>query len=157
MIEYELFNEKRAQILSSYSSDKIIERGDIISIGYLDYIVTNLMIPIERKQRLAVWPAKIRIPDDLEDIRLLHWIQQNLKGLRIRLSNNTNTVEGKVTDYWPGIKYMPPVCIKPNEESKVKYIESYPKRLEIISIGPSNPVMLDLTDYMLMEILGNQK
>ncbi len=155
MVEYELFNEKTERFFGLFSNDKMLVKGDVISFCGESYIVANLMIPFDRKLRVAVWPSIIKIPDDLEDIRLLHWIQHNLKGLKIRLSNNLNTIEGEVINYWPGIKYLPPESLKQVIDSKINYTEYCNRRMEILSIDSSDTGIHDLFDFQIMEILSN--
>jgi len=155
MSEYEISNEKTAEFLGPYSSNKMLEKGDVINFQGENFFVTNLMIPSDRKLRIAVWPAKINLPGDIEDLRLLHWIQQNIIGLKIRISNNKNSIEGKVVNYWPGIRFMPSNNLKPNERPETYYAEEYPGRLEILSIEPDNPTMIDLLSFSMIEILGN--
>jgi len=155
MNKYELFNEKTAEFLGSYSSDKMLEKGDVLTFQGDKYFVVNLMIPSERILRIAVWPAKINLPGDIEDLRLLHWIQQNIIGLKIRISNNKNSIEGEVISYWPGIRFVPSDNLKSNERPETYYAEEYPSRLEILSIEPNNPTMIDLLSFSIIEILGN--
>jgi len=155
MNEYELFNEKTAEFLGPYLNDKMLEKGDVITFQGENYFVSNLMILKDCKLRIAVWPAKINLPGDIEDLRLLHWIQQNIIGLKIRISNNKNSIEGKVVNYWPGIRFMPSNNLKPNERPETYYAEEYPGRLEILSIEPDNPTMIDLLSFSMIEILGN--
>jgi len=154
MSEYEVFNEKTAEFLSPYLSDKMLEKGNVITFQAENYFVSNLMIPKDRKLRVTVWPAKIHLPRDIEDLRLLHWIQQNLIGLKIRISNDKSSIEGMVINYWPGIRYMPPDNLKPNERPETYYAEEYPSRLEILSIEPNNPTMIDLLRFSMIEIIG---
>ena len=154
MDEYELFNEKTAEFSGLYLSDKMLEKGDVITFQGENYFVSNLIIPSDSKLRVAVWPAKIYIPKDIEDLRLLHWIQQNLIGLKIRLSNDKNSIEGKVINYWPGIRFMPPDNLKPGERPETFYAEEFPSRLEFLTLGPDNPTIIDLLDYTMIEILS---
>lgn len=154
MNEYELFNEKTAEFLGRYLSDKMLEKSDVIVFQEGNFFVSNLIIPSDRKLRVAVWPAKINLPGDIEDLRLLHWIQQNLIGLKIRISNDKSSIEGMVINYWPGIRYMPPDNLKPNERPETYYAEEYPSRLEILSIEPDNPTMIDLLRFSMIEIIG---
>ena len=133
----------------------MLEKGDVITFQGENYFVSNLMILKDCKLRIAVWPAKINLPGDIEDLRLLHWIQQNIIGLKIRISNNKNSIEGKVVNYWPGIRFMPSNNLKPNERPETYYAEEYPGRLEILSIEPDNPTMIDLLSFSMIEILGN--
>ena len=153
--EYEIFNEKTAEFTGLYSSDKMLEKCDIIKFQGENYIVSNLIIPSDRKLRVAVWPSKIKLPIDIEDHRFLHWIQQNLIGLRIRLSNDKNSIEGKVIDYWPGKRFMPPDYPGSGERTETFYAEEFPLRLEILSLGPDDPSIIDLLDFSIIEILGN--
>lgn len=154
MTDYLLFNEKIGAFIGLYSSDKMLERGEIINFQGDNYLITNLMVPCNKKLRISVWPSVIHIPDDLEDSRLLHWIQQYLKGLKIRISDSKTSFEGKVTGYWSGIKMLPPLYIKTSQESVINCTDIYPKKMEILSIGSSNQTMIDLLDYKVMEILG---
>ena len=155
MNEYELYNKKRAGFEGPYFSDKMLEMGDVISFQGENYIVSELMMPENRKLRVAVWPAKINLPDDIEDLRLLRWIQLNLIGLKIRLSNDRDSIEGRVINYWPGIRYMPPANLKPGERPATLNAEDFPGRLEFLTLGPGNPAMIDLLDFSIIEILNN--
>ena len=154
MSEYELFNEKTAEFLGRYLSDKMLEKSDVIVFQEENFFVSNLIILSDRKLRVAVWLAKINLPGDIEDLRLLHWVQQNLIGLKIRISNDKSSIEGMVINYWPGIRYMPPDNLKPNERPETYYAEEYPSRLEILSIEPDNPTMIDLLRFSMIEIIG---
>lgn len=155
MSEYELFNEKTAELLGPYLSDKMLEKRDVIVFQGENFFVSNLMIPSNHKLRVAVWPAKINLPKDIGDLRLLHWIQLNLIGLKIRISNDKNSIEGKVINYWPRIRFMPPDNLKPGEIPETFYAEEFPSRLEILSLVPDNPTMIDLLNFSMIEILGN--
>jgi len=154
MSEYELFNEKRAEFIGPYLSDKMLEKGDVITFQGENYFVTNLMILKDSKLRIAVWPAKINLPGDIEDLQLLNWIKQNLIGMKIRLSNNKNSIEGKVINYWPRIRFIPPDNLKLNERPETFYAEELPGRLEILSPGPDDPTMIDFPAFSMIEILG---
>jgi hypothetical protein len=154
MNEYELFNEKPIEFLGPYLSDKMLEKGDVITFHDENFFVSNLIIPSDRKLIVTVWPAKIYLPGDIEDLRLLRWIQQNLIGMKIRISNDKSSIEGMVINYWPGIRYMPSNNLKPNERPQYYYAEEYPGRLEILSIEPDNPTMIDLLRFSMIEILG---
>jgi len=155
MGEYEIFNVKTAEFLGPYLSDKMVEKCDVITFKGGNYIVSNLMIPEDGKLRVAVWPAKINLPGDIEDLRLLHWLQQNIIGLKIRISNNKNSIEGEVISYWPGRRFVTSDNLNPNERPETYYAEEYPGRLEILSIEPDNPTMIDLLNFSMIEILGN--
>jgi len=154
MHEYELFNEKTAEFLGPYLSDKMLEKGDILTFQRENYFVSHLMIPSDGKLRVAVWPVKIYLPGDIEDLQLLNWIKQNLIGMKIRLSNDKNSIEGKVINYWPRIRFVPPDNLKPDERPETFYAEELPGRLEILSLGPDNPTMIDLPTFSMIEILG---
>ncbi len=153
MSVYELFNEKTAKFLGLYLSDKMLEKGDVIAFQGEDFFVSDLIIPSDRKLRVAVWPAKIKLPIDIEDLRLLHWIQQNLIGLKIRLSKDKYSIEGKVINYWPGIRFMPPNNLKPGKRPEAFYTEEFPSRLEFLTLGPDNQRVIDLLDFSMIEIL----
>ena len=155
MNEYELFNEKTAEFFGTYLGDKMLEKCDVLTFQGENYFVFNLMIPSDGKLRIAVWPAKINLPGDIEDLRLLHWIQQNLIGLKIKISNNKNCIEGEVINYWPGIRFLPSDNLKPNERPETYFAEEYPSRLEILSLEPDNPTMIDLLSFTMIEILGD--
>jgi len=155
MNEYEVFNEKTAKFIGIYSSDKMLARRDVISIKGENYVTSDLMIPEDQKSRIAVWPARIRIPNDLKDVRLLHWLQQNLIGLNIRISGSDKSIEGVVLNYRSEMMYLPPVRFKPNEEPKVYYTEHYPRRLEILSKLTEDPILIDLTEYQMIDILSS--
>ena len=114
-----------------------------------------MWIPKDRKLRVAIWPTKIYLPGDFEDLRLLHWIKQNIKGMKIRLSNVKGSIEGKVINYWPGIRVMPKDNLRSGEKPKTYYTEEFPSRLEFLTLGPDNPQMIDLLDFSMIEILGN--
>lgn len=155
MNEYELFNEKNAAFAGPYFSDKMLEKGDVITFQGESYIVSDLMMPENRKLRVAVWPARINLPDDIEDLRLLRWIQQNLIGMKIKLSNDKDSIEGRVINYWPGIiRDMEPANLKPGERPVNPDAESFPGRLEFLTLGPGNPAMIDLLDFSMIEILN---
>jgi hypothetical protein len=154
MEEYELFNEKTAEFFGTYLSDKMLEKGDVITFQGKNYFVSNLMILKDRKLRIAVWPAKINLPGDIEDLQLLNWIKKNLVGMKIRLSNNKNSIEGKVINYWPRIRFIPPDNLKPDERPETFYAEELPGRLEILSPGPDDLTMIDLPTFSMIEILG---
>jgi len=49
---------------------------------------------------------------------------------------------------------MPPDNLKPNERPETYYAEEYPSRLEILSIEPDNPTMIDLLRFSMIEIIG---
>ena len=154
MNEYELFSEKPAKFIGPYLSDKMLEKGDIITFQIENFVVSNLMMPENRKLRVSVWPAKIYLPRDIEDLRLLHWIQQNLIGMKIRLSNDESNIDGVVINYWPRIRFIPPDNLNLNERPKTLYAEEFPGRLEILSLGPDDPTLIDLPNFSLIEILG---
>lgn len=154
--EYEIFNEKTAEFTGLYLSDKMLEKCDIITFQGENYIVSDLIIPSDRKLRVAVWPSKIKLPIDIEDHRFLHWIQQNLIGLKIRLSNDKNSIEGRVIDYWPGKRFIPPDFPGSGERTETFFAEEFPLRLEILSLGPDDPSIIDLLDFSVIEIIGNQ-
>ena len=155
MNEYELYNKKRAGFEGPYFSDKMLEMGDVISFQGENYIVSELMMPENRKLRVAVWPAKINLPGDIEDLRLLRWIQLNLIGMKIRLSNDRDSIEGRVINYWPAIRFMPSANLQPGERPATLYAEDFPGRLEFLTLGPGNPAMIDLLDFSIIEILDN--
>ena len=154
MNEYELFNEKTARFFGLFSSDKMLMKGDVISVKGENFVVSNLMIPEDRKLRVAVWSARILIPGDLKDIRFLHWIRQNLIGMNIRISRSDKSIEGVVINYNPEMMYLPPVSFKPHEEPKVYYAEQYPRRLKILSRLTDDPVMIDILEYQTINILA---
>lgn len=118
MNEYELFNEKTMRFFGLYSSDKMLVNGDVIPVKGENYVVSNLMTPEDRKLRVAVWPARIWIPDDLDEIRLLHWVRQNIVGLNIRVSSPDKSIEGMVIKYFSELMYLQRVCLKPHEGTK---------------------------------------
>ena len=156
MSEYELFNEKTAEFLGSYLSDKMLEKGDVVTSEGEDYIISYLLIPSDRKLRVAVWPAKIYLPVDIGDLRLLRWIQQNLIGAKIRLTNNKGSVEGEVISYWPGKRIAPPDILISHDRPEIFIAEEFPDRLEFLNLGSDNPTIIDLLDYTMIEILGKQ-
>jgi hypothetical protein len=157
MNDYELFNEKTTEFISPYLSDKMLERGDIITFQGENYFVFNLLMPKDRKLIVAVWPVKIYLPGDIEDLRLLNWIQKNLKGMKIRLSNDKGSIEGVVINYWPGIRVIPPDNLRSGKKPETFYAEEFPCRLEFLTLGPDNPTMIDLLDYTMIEILSNKE
>jgi hypothetical protein len=157
MNEYELLNEKTGEFIGTYLSGRMLERGDIITFSGENYFVFNLMIPEDRKLRISVWQAKISLPGDIKDLRLLRWIQKNLIGMKIRLSNDKSSIEGVVNNYWPRISFVPPENRMTDERSDdLMYAEELPGRLEILFLGPDNPDIVDLLDYKMIEILGEQ-
>jgi hypothetical protein len=156
MNEYEVINEKTAEFIGHYLSDKILEIGDVIIFQGVNYFVTNLITPSDRKIRVAVWPVIIYLPSDFDDLRLLRWIQKNIIGMKIKISNEESSTEGVVINYWPKISFVPLDNLKSNESPKdLMYAEEFPGRLEILSLGPDDPTMIDLLDFSVMEILGN--
>ena len=157
MKEYELYNEKASEFLGSFLSDEILETGDVITFKGESFFVFNLISQSDHKVRIEVWPAKIYLPGDIKDLRLLQWFRVNLIGTKIRLSDNKDTVEGGVTNYWPRIKTAPPDNLKPDERSNdLMYAKKFTGRLEFLILKSDDPSMIDLLDYTMIEILGKQ-
>jgi hypothetical protein len=57
----------------------MLEKGDVITFKGENFFVSALMIPSDRKLRIFVWTAKINLPNAIEDLRLLHWIEMNVE------------------------------------------------------------------------------
>jgi len=148
MNKYELFNEKTAEFLGSYLSDKMLEKGDVITFQGKNYFVFNLMIPSDGKLRVAVWPAKISLPWDLGNLRLFHWIQQSLTGLKVKISNEYTIIKGIVINDLT-------VNLKPEERPETFYDEELPWGLEILPPESDRPITIDLLSFSIIEILGN--
>jgi len=148
MNKYELFNEKTARFLGSYLSDKMFEKGDVLTFQGEDYFVFNLMIPSDGKLRVAVWPAKISLPWDLGNLRLFHWIQKSLTGLKVKISNDYTIIKGIVINDLT-------VNLKPEERPETFYDEELPWGLEILPPESDRPITIDLLSFSIIEILGN--
>jgi len=148
MNKYELFNEKTAEFLGSYLSDKMLEKGDVITFQGKNYFVFNLMIPSDGKLRVAVWPAKISLPWDLGNLGLFHWIQKSLTGLKVKISNDYTIIKGIVINDLT-------VNLKPEERPETFYDEELPWGLEILPPESDRPITIDLLSFSIIEILGN--
>ena len=144
MNEYELFNEKTAESRGPYLSDTMLEKNDVITFQGENYFVSNLLIPKDQKLIVAVWPAKIYLPGDIENPRLLRWLQENLIGMKIRLSNNKGSIKGTVIDLWPDIKSVPSRNLKSVESSEAFHTEDYSGRREFLILWIDNPAIIDL-------------
>ncbi len=154
MNHYELFCKKYSRCLGSHLSNKRLKIGDVIKFNVKYYIRADLVFRTESKIRAEVWPAIIRFQQDLQNPMLLHWLQKNMLGLRIRLVGNKNTVEGEVIDFWPGIRPISQEKFNSGEKPEAFYAEEYPDRMELLSILLDNPVFVDLSDYDSLQILG---
>jgi hypothetical protein len=74
--------------------------------------------------------------------------------MKIKLSNDKDSIEGRVINYWPGIRNMDPANLKSGERPVNPDAESFPGRLEFLTLGPGNPAMIDLLDFSMIEILN---
>jgi len=148
MNKYELFNEKTAEFLGPYSSDKMLEKGDVITFQGKNYFVFNLMIPSDGKLRVAVWPTKISLPGDLGNLRLFHWIQKSLTGLKVKIYSDYTIIKGIVINDLT-------VNLKPEERPETFYDEELPWGLEILPPESDRPITIDLLSFSIIEILGN--
>jgi hypothetical protein len=153
MYQYELFCKKYSRCLGSHLSEKWLKKGDVIKFKEKYYIIADLVFRIESKIKAEVWPAIIRLHQDLRDPELLHWIQKNLLGLRIRLIGDENAIEGEVIDFWPGIRLIREERFESREKPVVLFVEEYPDRIEILSILTDIPNIVELSEYNSLQIL----
>jgi hypothetical protein len=154
MNHYELFCKKYSRCLGSHLSDIRLKKGDVIKFKAKYYIIADLAFRTEGKIRVDVWPSIIRLRKDLQDPMLLHWLQKNLLGLRIRLVGDKNTIEGEVIDFWPGIRIVSQERFDSGKKPEALYAEAFPDRMELLSILLDNPVFVELSDFNFLQIMG---
>lgn len=158
MSRYELYNEKQAEFLGFYNSARLLEKGEVITFQGEKFYISELIIRSESNIRAIVWPAIIYLPMDIENLKLLSWLQKNLIGMTIRLTGDKRCIKGKVINFWPGMRSTPSDDrLKLNKMPKNSAAEAVPRRLELLTLQADDLKLIDLTDFHMIELLGNDE